>query len=278
MQATRPRPSAPTFRTLFLRGLAVVLPSVLTLWLLVQAYRFVDRSIAAPINEGIRLGIEQLDRRWPVLPARFDPTPSEVFAEVAATASSRTPLDSDQARQQLREQSFKAWWNDTWYVDLIGLAVAVVAVWLAGRFVGGLLGRQIYRRLERLLTSVPVVKHVYPHVKQVVEFLISDERPMKFNRVVAIQYPRQGIWSLGLVTGEGLSAMRGAAGDALTIFVPSSPTPFTGYTITVPKQDAVELDLTIDEALRFVVTAGVLSPTRPGGVPELPQPRLKEGR
>lgn len=273
MQPSRPRQSSHSSRTFFLRGLAVLLPSVLTLWLLVQAYRFIDSSIAAPINEGIRLAIVQIDRRRPILPDRFDPTPSEVFAEIAVTAATRHPLDEAQATQLLREQEFANWWRSTWYLNLVGLAVAVVAVFLAGRLVGGFLGRQIHRRLEGLLTSVPVVKHIYPHVKQVVDFLISDEKPIKFNRVVAIEYPRKGLWSIGLVTGEGMRSIRSASGEAITVFIPSSPTPFTGYTITVPRNEAIELDLSIDEALRFVVTAGVLAPTRESPpTPSLPRP------
>ncbi len=273
MQPSRPRQPSHSSRKFFLRGLAVLLPSILTLWLLVQAYRFIDSSIAAPINEGIRWAVVQIDRQQRILPERFDPTPSEVFAEIAATAATRHPLDEAQATQLLREREFASWWRSTWYLNLVGLLVAVVAVWLAGRLVGGFLGRQIHRRLEGLLTSVPLVKHIYPHVKQVVDFLISDDKPIKFNRVVAIEYPRKGIWSVGLVTGEGMKSIRSASGDAITVFVPSSPTPFTGYTITVPKTEAVELDLSIDEALRFVVTAGVLAPTREtAAIVNLPSP------
>lgn len=240
----------------------MLLPSVLTLWLLVQAYRFVDSSIATPINEGIRLAVIQIDRRTGFLPPQFEPSEREIFTELAETATDREPLDADAARQLLRERAFVEWWNQRWYLNLLGLLVAVVAVYLAGRLVGGLIGRSIYRRVERVLTSVPIVKHIYPHVKQVVDFLLSDDRPMKFNRVVAIEYPRKGIWSIGLVTGEGMRPVQASAGDSMTIFIPSSPTPFTGYTITVPRGDTVDLDLTIDEALRFVVTAGVLVPPR----------------
>jgi len=277
MPATRPRPPAHSSRKFFLRGLAVLLPSVLTLWLLVQAYRFVDSSIATPINEGIRLAVIQIDRRTGFLPPQFDPGGDEVFSEVARTATSREPLDTNSARQRLREQAFIEWWNERWYLNLVGLLVAVVAVYLAGRLVGGLIGRSIYRRIERVLTSVPIVKHIYPHVKQVVDFLLSDDRPMKFNRVVAIEYPRKGIWSIGLVTGDGMRPVQESAGDSMTIFIPSSPTPFTGYTITVPRTDTVDLDLTIDEALRFVVTAGVLVPPRHATTPTLPGPEPSDG-
>lgn len=280
MQASRPRSPSKSFKIFFLRGLVVLLPSVLTLWLLVAVYRFLDNSIAAPINGWVRWAIVELDRQVPLLPSAFDPTPSEVQAEVAALAGTKRQVTAEQATQILRARDFRGWWEEKWYLNLVGLVIAIVGVWLAGRLVGGIIGRSLYRRLEQVLTSVPVIKHVYPHVKQVVDFILSDERPIKFNRVVAVQYPRPGIWSIGLVTGDGLKAVRGLAGDSVTVFIPSSPTPFTGYTMTVPRKDAVELPMTIDEALRYLVTAGVLAPgrepTAPAASPPLPLPASSE--
>jgi uncharacterized membrane protein len=276
MQAPRPRTPSHGFKTFFLRGLAVLLPSVLTLWLLVKAYQFVDSSIAAPINSWVRLGTVQLDRRYPWILDEFQPTPGEVADAIAAMPAGRRPVSADAVAMQLREDGFREWWEQTWYLNLVGLLIAVVAVYTAGRLLGGFVGRRIYRRLEGLLTSVPVVKHIYPHIKQVVDFVLSDERPITFNRVVAVQYPRQGIWSIGLVTGEGMRPLRGSIDDPITLFIPSSPTPFTGYTVTVPRGETIELPLSIDEALRFVVTAGVLQPTRDGG-PALPEESAAAG-
>lgn len=275
MQTPRPRTPAQGFKTFFLRGLAVLLPSVLTLWLLVKAYQFVDNSIAAPINGWVRLGVVQLDRRYGGILDEFQPTAEELAAELAAIPASRRPASGAAVEQRLREQFFRQWWERTWYMNLVGLLIAVASVYTAGRLLGGFVGRRIYRRAESLLTGVPIVKHIYPHIKQVVDFVLSDERPISFSRVVAIQYPRQGIWSIGLVTGEGMRPLRGSVADPVTVFIPSSPTPFTGYTITVPRDQTIELPMTIDEALRFVVTAGVLMPGRDGG-PALPDTAVKE--
>ena len=91
-------------------------------------------------------------------------------------------------------------------------------------------------------------------------FLIRKE--LSFNRVVALEYPRKGLWAIGLGTGQGLQVLgRNLKRDFLTVFVPSSPTPFTGYVITVPKEEVVEVDLTIEEALRFIISGGVITPT-----------------
>ena len=114
--------------------------------------------------------------------------------------------------------------------------------------------------MEDIITTLPIFKQVYPYVKQVVDFLFSDDRPIKFNRVVAVEYPRKGIWSVGFLTGATLRSIQEKAGDSVTIFIPSSPTPFTGYTITVLRREVIELPLTVEEAIRFAVSGGVLVP------------------
>ena len=150
-------------------------------------------------------------------------------------------------------------------MNFIGIIVAILAVYIAGRLLGGFLGRRIQGRLERLLTSIPLIKQIYPYVKQVVDFLISDDKPLKFNRVVMVEYPRKGLWSVGLVTGEPMRVVQdhitGVEGPGITVFVPSSPTPFTGYTITVAKDSLIEIPISIDEALRFTISGGVLIPS-----------------
>jgi uncharacterized membrane protein len=162
---------------------------------------------------------------------------------------------------------------------LIGLVVALIAVYIAGRLLGGFFGRRIYRKLESIIAQVPVFKQVYPYVKQIVDFLFSDEHSIKFNRVVAVEYPRRGIWSVGFMTGGTMKTIHERAGQSLTVFVPSSPTPFTGYTITVPVEDVIELPITVEEALRFTVSGGVLVPGRQqmAGGPGDEQPELPSG-
>ena len=89
----------------------------------------------------------------------------------------------------------------------------------------------------------------------------SQSWKVSFNRVVAVEYPRKGLWSVGLVTGNTMQTIqREAEGSCLTVFIPSSPTPFTGYVITVPEKDTIDLSVTIEEALRFTVSGGVIVP------------------
>src|SRR5262249_33807274 len=110
-----------------------------------------------------------------------------------------------------------------------------------------------------------VFKQVYPHVKQVVD-MIFGEKQIAFKRVVLVEYPRKGIWSVGFVTSAGMRDVGEFAGErVLTVFIPSTPTPFTGFTITVKESEAMSAPITVDEALRFVLTGGVLVPTKQAG-------------
>jgi uncharacterized membrane protein len=118
----------------------------------------------------------------------------------------------------------------------------------------------VYTRVETLIARIPGFKQVYPHVKQVVN-LIMGEQPMAFKRVVLVEYPRQGLWSVGLVTSASLRAVADHAGAAvLSVFIPSTPTPFTGFVINVPESHVVDLPISVDEAIRFLITGGVLIP------------------
>ena len=225
------------FKRFFIRGLVVLLPSVLTLWIVVKAYQFVYHNIAEPINGWIKLGLVQLGRNWSPARAKFGPDVESIPEGVAT------------------------WWAaHSWYLDTIGVIVAIIAVYVAGRLLGGFVGRTIYRRLERLVVALPVFKQIYPYVKQVVDFLFGDEPSMRFNRVVVVEYPRKGIWAVGFLTGGTMKSIAKQSGDSVTVFVPSSPTPFTGYTITVPRDEVFDLPISVEEAIRFAVTAGVLIP------------------
>jgi uncharacterized membrane protein len=185
----------------------------------------------------------------------------ELDAELAQRTTSTRKPTREQVMYELRSENVVEWWERRWYMDLIGLVVAIVAVYVAGRLLGGFFGRSIYSRIERFITSLPVFKQVYPYVKQIVDFLFSDEKAIKFNRVVVVEYPRKGIWSVGFMTGGTMRAIANHSGDSVTVFIPSSPTPFTGYTITVPRDEVIEVPISVDEALRFVVSGGVLVPT-----------------
>ena len=274
--ATDKKPRTPSrhFKRFFVRGLAVVLPSALTLWLLVKAYQWVDGAIAQPINRGIQWCIIRLMEVWPGLAKFADLEPGQDKLQSLRREAGLVPGNSSSDAALVntwREAHVQAWWDDHWYIHIIGLIVAIIAVYIAGRLVGGFIGRLVYRYLERLISSIPVVKKIYSWVKQVVDFLFSQDQGPQFSRVVAAEYPRRGIWSVGFQTGTSMQTIAGKAGDAVTVFIPSSPTPFTGYTITVPQADIIELPISVEEAIGFAVSGGVLCPPseRQPGAPVL---------
>ncbi len=261
MSESSQRTFSSDFRQFFLRGLVVLLPSILTLWIVVKAWQFVDSAIAEPINQGIRITIDNSARVWEPLGKAFNPSEESINTELDALRSTGdNDINADIIKTRLRRQKIADWWNAQWYMRFIGIVVAIVAVYFAGRLLGGFFGRRIYRRLERLITTLPVFKQVYPYIKQVVDFLFSDDQPIKFNRVVAAEYPRKGIWSVGFLTGGPLRSVADHAGDVVTIFIPSSPTPFTGYTITVKQDEIIEIPITVEEAIRFAVSGAVPAP------------------
>lgn len=259
------RTSRSDFRRFFLRGLAVLLPTVLTLWILVKAYEFVDVAIAQPINSGIRFVMAQSTPHVVLFQQNFEPTDAAVSKELLKQENDGKSISENTVRSELRDARIREWWDTRWYMNFIGIVVAILVVYIAGRLLGGFLGRRIYARLESLLTSIPLIKQVYPYVKQIVDFLISDDKPIRFNRVVLVEYPRKGIWSIGLHTGTPMTTVQDhiseVHGPGITVFIPSSPTPFTGYTIMVPRDTVIELPISIDEALRFTISGGVLVPS-----------------
>lgn len=271
----KPRPGFwSDFRKFFGRGLAILLPTVLTLWLLWQAGMFVFATVAEPINRGIRLGTMR------VMPSMFEPPTGPKrwwhidqpdWWSVSPTAIERyqaarqgdglLPLTETIAVRDIRRERFRELWGQHWFLEGTGLVVAIVLIYFAGLLVTNFLGRKLYAYFERSISKVPVFKQVYPHVKQVVDMVMGD-KPMAFKRVVMVQYPREGIWTLGFVTSGGFGEARrtSANQDLLAVFIPSTPTPFTGWVINVPARDVIDMDITIDQALRFVITGGMLTP------------------
>lgn len=220
------------FRRFFFRGLAAVLPTVLTVVILVWLFSMIQRYFGYYINiAGVELSTDFLAWR-------------------------RGITDPDKI-SELRAEVLKNW---NLYFFWFGFLLAVLGVYIFGRFVASFLGRTIWRITEKAISNLPIIKAIYPSVKQVTDFLLT-ERKMSYSKVVAVEYPRRGIWSLGLVTNSGMRTLRERVEDDLvTVFIPSSPTPVTGYTITVKREDVVDLPISIDEALRFTVSGGVIQP------------------
>ena len=270
------------FKRFFGRGLGILLPSVLTLWILTQLLFFLNNNVGEPINRGVRMAVVEV---YPHLvseknlPALFWIDPTEIAqARIAKQIRGVEDMTDREVRKILRRQKLRAAWKQHWYLNATGLIIAIVVIYFAGRFLGGYLGRQIYDRLESLLARVPGFKQVYPHVKQVVHMVLG-EAPIAFNRVVMVEYPRKGIWTIGLVTGSSLRAINRAAGeDVMTVFIPTSPTPFTGFAINVPASGVIDVPMSVEEAIRFFITGGVLVPGHLANPPLVTTPGESSGK
>ncbi len=274
------------FRSFFLRGLAILLPTLVTVGILLWAWGFLSRNIAEPINRGVRTTFIWVAPRIvgeQNMPGWYQVTPEELQVAQQATAPLR--LSDDAMRNRIRREGLREYWETHYFgaLDLIGVVVAVIIVYLAGVLVGKTIGRRIYARVESWVVRIPFVKQVYPNVKQVTDFLVGGgsgegKKAFQSGRVCLVEYPRKGIWTVGLMTGETLAAIQHIAGEpCVTVFIPSSPTPFTGYTITVPAREVYALPLSMDETIRFVVSGGVLVPEsqRSEAVPQIDEREVR---
>lgn len=153
------------------------------------------------------------------------------------------------------------WFKSLFNLSAVAVALTIVALYFLGRFVTARIGAwMVYKFEQGVLARLPVVSNVYSSVKQVTDFFFS-ERTVDYSRVVAVEYPRRGIWSLGFVTGDSMLEMTVTAGEPLVaILIPTSPMPVTGYTMSVPKSEIVDLNITVDQAFQFCLSCGVLVP------------------
>ena len=224
------------FKSYFFRGLAVLLPTILTIWIFVFGYTFIQENISRHIADGLNwllvfiapeAFVEKLDWKW---------------MGIALSAA--------------------------------GFLVALFIVFMVGALLASVVGKTLWRMVEKFIMNTPFLRQVYPYVKQVTDFFLTrEEKKEMFSRVVAVEYPRKGIWSVGFVTGSGIEkVVNNVRKEFLTILIPTSPTPFTGFVIMVPKKQTIDLDMSIEQALRFTVSGGVVAPGQKQGMAALPEP------
>jgi uncharacterized membrane protein len=142
----------------------------------------------------------------------------------------------------------------------LGAILAFVVLLLTGMFGTNLLGKQLVGGWEGLMKRIPFVRTVYGGVKSFAETVFTDQGK-SFKKVVVVQYPRVGIWSIGFVVAEQMGELSDRTGsDLVGVFIPTTPNPTSGFIIFVPRNDVVELTMTIDQAMKMVLTLGVVVP------------------
>lgn len=257
------------FKGYFLHGLAVLLPSILTIWLFVWGYSFIQNNIGRHLNRGM-VHIIAVARNKSVEFSTEDvkeyllEAKPELKSDPNGLAMrSKLPDNERKARiQKLKRELAKTWVDGPG--SIAGFLAAVIGVCIIGALLASYVGKSLWRMTENFIMNTPLLRRVYPYIKQITDFLLTQEEQKKFfSRVVAVEYPRKGIWSIGFVTGSGLGKVVSAVKkEFVTVIIPTSPTPFTGFVITVPKKQTIDLDMTIEEALRFIVSGGVITPEK----------------
>lgn len=150
-----------------------------------------------------------------------------------------------------------------------GLSVVAMAVLLllSGVFATNIFGQWWVRQGDRVFGKIPIVKSIYNSVKQVSDTLFSSSGNA-FREAVLVQYPRQGSWTIAFVTGVPSGEVAGKLPtDMLSVYVPTTPNPTSGFFLMMPRADIIELRMSVDEALKYVISMGVVAPPPPAAAP-----------
>ena len=146
------------------------------------------------------------------------------------------------------------------HIPGLGTILTLLIIFLTGLAARNFIGRQIVSLWEGILTRIPVVKSIYSSVKQVSDTLFSSSGNA-FRKAVLIQYPRQGSWTIAFLTGvPGGEVRHHLHGDFISVYVPTTPNPTSGFFLMLPRADSIELDMSVDEALKYIVSMGVVAP------------------
>ena len=142
----------------------------------------------------------------------------------------------------------------------LGVVVLLAGLLLTGAFAANIVGQWWLRQGSRVLSKIPIVKSIYNSVKQVSDTLFSSSGNA-FREAVLVQYPRQGSWTIAFVTGKpGGEAAQHLSADYLSLYVPTTPNPTSGFFLMVPRADVIALRMSVDEALKYVISMGVVAP------------------
>ena len=142
----------------------------------------------------------------------------------------------------------------------VGLVIGAVLITLIGAIAAGFLGRYIIRLGEAILNRMPVVRSIYGATKQILETVISTQSDA-FREVVLVEYPRKQLWVIGFVTGNTKGEVAGRiASSMVNVFVPTTPNPTSGFLLFCPREDVIFLKMTVEEAVKLVVSGGIVTP------------------
>lgn len=224
-------------RASFLTGLVVILPIVLTVWLIWTLTGWIDSWVL------------------PFIPQAYQP--HELLQNLLCD-----PLPAGASPQMIADQPFYCQESG---LNLRGVGVIIFLIFtvLAGWTAKGLIGRSLIRWGENLVDRMPVVRSVYNGLKQIAETVLSQGEA-KFDRACVVEYPRPGLRAIAFVSSpaKGEIARLGAEGDPLiSVFLPTTPNPTSGFLLFVPRSQVTYLDMTVEDAAKLIISAGLVYPT-----------------
>ncbi len=288
-------------RSAILRGLTVILPPLVTIVVVIWIVQLITFYVFEPMR-----GLARELVLWAIQDIKSEELFQEAKQAGTVLGTTTNPMFNGVIYQRLPDGDYvpKVVYDRVvqakipknllssartvyqYYVDIVYLqpwktAVAFVCLFLLllyfiGKLMAAEMGRIMYRQLEAVLVRVPLVRTVYSAAKQVSDFLIARPK-ITASRVIAVEWPRKGSWALGFVTSEGMRDIRDAANEPiLTVLIATSPMPMTGFTVQVRKSETVDLGLTLEEALQFILSCGVVVPRNQAlGSPEAGAPEAR---
>lgn len=192
-------------RRYFFSGIALILPIVITIYILAAVFRFADGLLGRYINYYLK---KQFGYNIPGL----------------------------------------------------GLLIFILVIFITGFVAANFLGKKILHLLERWFLKIPLVSKIYPHIKQFVDIVLDKEKSA-LKKVVLVEYPRRGVYSLGFITNEGILEIEKKTGSGIiTVLIPSVPNPYSGFFFFFKKEEVIYLDMSVEDAIKLVVSGGVLQP------------------
>jgi len=142
----------------------------------------------------------------------------------------------------------------------VGTILTLLVVFITGIMTANIIGQKLLVFWEGVLWRIPVVKSIYWSIKQVSDTIFSDKGEA-FRKALLVQYPREGAWTIAFMTGQpGGGVANHLKGNYISVYVPTTPNPTSGFFLMMPKDDVIELDMSVDEALKYIISMGVVSP------------------
>lgn len=267
MESQRP------FRQAILRGLGVVLPPLLTIALFFWAWSLVESYVLGPVDWATRtlvvtaiadISDTKTDTAVKEVGGKY--IPQDIYDAVKDSPGDvdlMLKLDLEQASaHEIYHRYVRLVYLQPWAVIIIFIILFTISLYFIGEVLAARVGRGLFNLFEKIINRIPLIRNVYSSVKQVTDFIMGErEQEIEFDQVVAVQYPSQGIWSIGFVTGSTMRTLHEKHGEPfVSVLMPTSPMPATGFTISVPVSQTVNLNITMDQAIQFVVSCGVVVP------------------